>query len=517
MTKLGVPFEGMSWQETARARTSVVSTLARVLDGDARDRTSCETALELASLLAVFGHPDVAQRFYGAVIMHADDADVANRASQECLRLFPAEEGRLQGEDESGLDRSVEVAVMSIAELRAAVDAGEVSPGETVVLASTSVPKERGFEGEDFHSAVLLRYDDVADPAAKGALSSVQADEIAELVVDAVREGANPAPTLIACCCDGGVSRSAGVARAVALFLKGDGDAYRRSRETTPNEHVAATVFRALERAVEAVQSPLRRKIARRLQEFETARRMGGKDVGDQDFRLALERDLLAEDDKARCMSRVKSTSAVDALMPDGALLSGALYRVHGPAAPQFVRWLESQVASRGGRVAALGAGTDARPVGKGYLARLGAKSLCSNGPDGAALARTQLFLLEELGPIDAVFVESYSAAKEAWFSRYEKAVREGEQSDAFEDSFLRCLPGAVIVLDDREEPGEDSSIDERIDAAMRAMAMHAYEDLLITEGETDEELIVRRTHPGAHTHSTIDAGKREVTIAIGD
>lgn len=515
MTKLGVPFEGMSWQETARARTAVVSTLARVLDGDARDRTSCETALELASLLAVFGHPDVAQRFYGAVIMHADDADVADRASQECLRLFPAEEGRLQGEAESGLDRSVEVAAMSIAELRAAVDAGEVSPGGTVVVASTSVPKERGFEGEGFHSAVLLRYDDVADPAAKGALSDAQADEIAELVVDALKEGVSPAPSLIVCCCDGGVSRSAGVARAIALFLKGDGDAYRRPRETTPNEHVAATVFRALERAVEAAQSPLRRKVARRLQEFETGRRMEGKEVGDQGFRLALERDLLAEDDKAR-LRRVKSAPAFDALMPDGALLSGALYRAHGPAAPRFVRWLELQVASRGGRVAVLGAGTAARPVGKGYLARLGVKSLCSNGPDGAALARTQLFLLEELGPVDAVFVESYSAAKEAWFSRYEKAVREGEQSDAFEDSFLRCLPGAVVVLDDREEPGEDSSIDERIDAAMRAMAMHAYEDLEITEGATDEELIVRRTHPGAHTHSTVDAGKREVTIAIG-
>ncbi len=515
MTTLGVPFEGMSWQETAKARMSVVSTLARVLDGDARDRTSCETALELASLLAVFGHPDVALRFYGAVIMHADDADVADRASQECLRFFPSEEGRLQGEAESCLDRSVEVAAMSIAELRAAVDAGKVSPGSTVVVASTSVPKERGFEGEGFRSAVLLRYDDVADPAAKGALSGAQADEIAELVVDAVREGASPAPSLIACCCDGGVSRSAGVARAIALFLKGDGDAYRRSRETTPNEHVTTTVFRALERAVEAVQSPLRRKIARRLQELETARRMGGRDVGSQDFRLALERDILAEDDKARCMRRVKSTPAFDALLPDGALLSGALYRVHGPAAPRFVRWIESQIASRGGHVAVLGAGAGARPVGEGYLARLGVKSLCSNGPDGAALARTQLFLLEELGPIDATFVESYSAAKEAWFSRYAKEVREGDQSDAFEDSFLRCLPGAVVVLDDRGVPGGGPSVDEPLGAAVRPFSLRAYEDIEVADGGADGEVVVKRTFPRAHTHSTVDAGEHRATIAI--
>lgn len=46
MTKLGAPFEGMSWQETARARTAVVGALAafwtakRVTGRAARRRSS---------------------------------------------------------------------------------------------------------------------------------------------------------------------------------------------------------------------------------------------------------------------------------------------------------------------------------------------------------------------------------------------------------------------------------------------------------------------------------------------
>lgn len=464
-------------------------------------------------MLAVLGHPDVARRFYGAVAVHAEDADVAGRALQECPRFPPVDEDGLQDETKSGFKHSVEIAAMSIAELRAAVKTGNVAPEETVVIASTSDPKEHDFEG--FCSAALLRYDDVIDPAAKGALSNAQADEIAELVVGAVENGADHLPSLIVCCCDGGVSRSAAVASAVALFLKGDGDAYRRSRETKPNRHVAATVLQALGRTVGDVQSPLRREIARQLQEFETVRRMEGKDTGDQEFRLALERDLLTEDDKARLMGRVRTSPAFDALLPDGALLSGALYRIHGPAALRLVRWLEAQVAACGGRVAVLGADVDARPVGEGFVTSFGARSLCTNGPDGAALLRTQLFLLEDSGRIDVTFVEGYSAAKEAWFSRYGKDVREGGQSDAFEDSFLRCLPGAVVVLDDREKLGEDSPIGKRLEVEACAFSMRAYEEFFVSEGEVDGEVVVERTFPRAHTRSAIDAGELAVTIAI--
>lgn len=513
MTKLGIPFEGMSWHETARARTAVTRTLARVLNGDATDRTSCETGLEFASLLSTFGHEDVALRFTAAV-MRADDADVADRAAQELLRILP-DEGRAQGERASGITRGVDIAVMSIAELRSAVETGKVSPGETTVVAATSDPEERGFGEGGFRSALLLRYDDVSNPTAKGALSEAQSDEIANLVLDAVRKDDRPTPSLIACCCDEGVSRSAGVARAIALFLKGDGDAYRSARETRPNEHIASSVFRALERSTESGQSPLRRKIARRLQEFESARRANGKDAGSQDFRLALERDLLSEDDKARCLRRVDAGPALGRLLPDGALVEGALYRVHGPAARRLVRWLGIQVARLGGCVATVGSGAGARPVGKGYLAGFDARSLCTNGPDGAALLRTQLFALEEeRGRVDVSVVEGYSTAREAWLSRYPKDVREGDQSDAFETSLLRCLPGAVVVLDDRGKPS-GSSVDGLLGAAAWPFSLRAYEDLEVVDGEADEEVVVKRTFPRAHTHSTVDAGERQVAIAI--
>lgn len=151
---------------------------------------------------AIVGVDDVACAFERAVAAFAEDADVRERA---CARTL---EGRASGLDGAAAkaEREFDVVVASIDSLRKSVEAGEVDAESSAVIASSSREDEEGFGDGDFAAEMTLRYDDVADPARKGAFTRSMADAAAEFVLG-LPEGVGR----LYCACDGGVSRRAGV------------------------------------------------------------------------------------------------------------------------------------------------------------------------------------------------------------------------------------------------------------------------------------------------------------------
>ena len=500
------------------ARTAAIEAdlLVGVLGGEVRDAASCGAVLDLAAKLRAVGQEDFARRFCSVVAMMAEDETIAARAVREGSRAFSLPE---PGEDapRKDISRGFDICVMSARDAKSAMSIGVIAAETTVAVALTSDPQEAGFGEYGLLSTLLLRFDDVEDPLAKGAISLSQADELAGFLLDAVQpDEGEVEPTLVLFACDGGVSRSAGAASAFAAFAKEDEGAFRHDGGARPNALVKEAVYNALVRAVQcAAPNPLHAAVERKLMRFEEAKRSGAEAPGTDGFRLSLEVDLWTMDDRARTLRRLHA-GGVDLLLPDGAWLEGALYYVHGePSASMgFVRWLERRLAENGANVVVISARAGARSAGSGKVTKVATCCLAMDGPDGASLLRSQLSLLEQAeGRVDAIFIEDFEIAKAAWSSRFDPDVRK-EAGTAFE-SCLRCLPGAVFVLDPRPMPGDDAPIEERLEASERAFALHAYEDLEVSQAGEDGMVTVKRTFPRAHTRSCLDAGKASVDVKV--
>ena len=111
------------------------------------------------------------------------------------------------------------ITVMPIQDLREKLLGGEIS-GRTIVIASTHYPDKAGWLRMEFakrgmERTLVLEYYDVEDPENKGAFSIPMAAEVRDLVGPALsaEEGFE-----VVCSCDGGKSRSAGIAAALMRF-----------------------------------------------------------------------------------------------------------------------------------------------------------------------------------------------------------------------------------------------------------------------------------------------------------
>lgn len=503
-------------QGAARTAALDAGLLVGVLGGEVRDAASCGAVLDLAVKLRAVGQEDFARRLCSAVAMMTEDETVSARAVREGSRAFLLPE---PGEDVLRKDTAsgIDICVVSVRDAKAAISIGEISAETTVAVAFTSDPREVGFGEYGLLSTLLLRFDDVEDPLAKGAISRSQADELAGFLLDAVKpEEGEASPALVLFACDGGVSRSAGAASAFAAFAKGDEGAFRHDGGARPNALVKEAVHNALVRAAQcAAPNPLHAAVERRLMRFEEAKRSGTEAPGDDGARLSLEVDLWTMDDRARTLRRLHA-GGVDRLLPDGAWVEGALYYVRGePSASMgFVRWLERRLAENGANVVVISARAGARSACSGKITKVATCCLAMNGPDGASFLRSQLSLLEQAeGLVDAVFIEDFEIAKAAWSSRFNPDVRK-EAGMAFE-SCLRCLPGAVFVLDPRPMPGDDAPIEELLEANERAFALHAYEYLEVSQAGEEGVVTVKRAFPRAHTRSRLDAGEPSVDVKV--
>ncbi len=112
-----------------------------------------------------------------------------------------------------------EVIVISQKKLGYDIDDGVITDaGESVLILSTShEPRWKYVNG--FSDALVMSYDDVIDPTDKYAYNAELAARVAELVK---RVEGDTSVKSIYSACDGGQSRSAGIAAAIVRYLGGE-------------------------------------------------------------------------------------------------------------------------------------------------------------------------------------------------------------------------------------------------------------------------------------------------------
>ncbi len=347
-------------------------------------------------------------------------------ASEQCAGLpyerrgarRPTQSAPSKGEAPIGaterISRNVNIEAMSIADFRNELASRVLPLDRMAVIAFTSDPREHGFADEGIRSALLVRCDDVSG-AKPGALTEAQADEVAEFLVHALH-GEEGTAQRIVFCCDGGISRSVAAASALARFVGSELAVCSSVGSVRPNKHVAREVLQGLERTTTpGGLNPLRRHILQELQAFEDARRTGACLVENDAYRIALECDLYASDDVVRSSRRVND-GEIDRLLPDGAWIEGRIYMVSGDAAIRLARRLETRLVAGGYNVVSIGARKQPAVFEGGRDVKLSAAaSLATNGPDGAALLRSELRTLEANGKrIDVIIIEDLKSAKAA-------------------------------------------------------------------------------------------------------
>lgn len=490
---------------SAAARAAARRELVGMLTGEDVDRAACDAALEFATLLRFNGIDDVACAFERAVAMFAEDADVRVRA---CMRSFE-NGGPNTGTAATKSAPELEVAVASIESLRKSVESGGVDARSSAVVVSTSRPEEVGFSDREFAAEMTLHYDDVADPAKKGAFTRSLASDAAEFVL-----GLPESVERLYCACDGGVSRSAGIASAVLLFLRGTAAQVTEDAGLQPNPLVFELLLTALEETSSRSASPLRRSLERRLGEFAKPE-LTNAECGAQDFKLALELDLIAQDNVANSFRRFKTADCLDRILPDGAFLD-LLYSIEGDAAFDLARWIEAKLADDGCRVLAVGRGSGVEPHGHGRIERVGIHGFAQEGPDGAMLLRTLLETARRGGGApDAIVIESYLESERALLSRYPESVRSSCDGDEAFDAVARVLPGAVFVVDDRAIPDDGAEPGKAYEMLQKKRRLGAYESLTAewANGDKAEARVSRER--SSHTRSTVDAGARETTVRL--
>lgn len=507
--------EGLDWGFDGVERGNLLRELVEALSGKRIEGAAVTSALAFAGMLEAAGRQDVAAPFLQAIAANAKDEMIRDFAAErlEMEVAVGSEEGAIRKSAmEAG--RSLEVAVSSIARLRSAVADGSVDAGRCIVVASTSDTAERGFADDGFAGALLLRYDDVADPSKAGAFTKADARSFAGFVIGSLapREGRPPAERLV-CACDGGVSRSAGLASAVLRFFQGSDSAIKDNPRHSPNGLVRTLALEALEEVISGSASPLEARLASLLRDAARGCGIDGEPASPS-FRAALEHDLLDLQDVERRTRKLRTWTELDGIMPAGGFYEGCLYRLSGNAAPALAEAVVRSFARQGLKALVLGKEAGSERIGTGTVRRVGIHELSRNAPDGRPLIA---LLLESEKP-DAILVGDVDAASDAYYSRFpaDVAAEERGSDDAPFPQMLRGFGAAVFAVDAQEPPSEDAPAEERIAYGRRPFRMRAYEDVtaIWADNAGPEAAHVARSRR-AHTRSCVDSSPAEAVVDL--
>lgn len=474
------------------------------------DDATMASVLEFARDLLALGDEEIATKALSSVAANASCASLR----KEACGLLVERSGRKSGATESAPRKplpEIAVKVMSIRAVRKALRGNEMATGGRAVVVSTSDPRENGFPDEGFFDTLLLRYDDVTDPARAGAFAKTDAESFAEFALRMVGSASGRSLVEeIVFACDGGASRSAALACSLLLFLTGSDDGISSDGSYSPNPLVKKLALEALEEGQGSYGSPLVSKLARYLKELERERRES-RGLENQEFRIAVERDLLRLRDLDRNVRKIRTGTPFDSLLPAGGFYEGMLYRLSGDGANDLAAFLRRSLARQGMKVLSLERAPHAVASGDASVRRMGIHVLAANGPDGQPLID---FLLDsESEPFDAIFLDDVETALSAYYSRYPKSVRDEELDEPLFPEMLRYYGAAVIAVDNFTPPPEGAPYEKKAPFVHRTQTLRAFEDVkAVLAGENT--LAVSRS-VRCHTSSCVDSNPAEIVMSL--